>query len=540
MIRYTRHTDESTVNPADLQTRLSKSTLPEDAATALSTRLTNLAAASADTAPIERGMALPWIPADLEPPAIATVQESLQDRHFVPAKGIATTVQHVVAHHARTNTLNRSSTPLRLLCLAGPDGVGKTAVGNSLAHALGRPCEVVDLAQLDSMEDLWHQEGQPGAFMAAIERANSANAVVVISGLDRAIARRTTGSRSLIARLTDPRRRASVCDSFFGVPFDTSRVLVMVTCRLTHHLEAEDRAVLDVAELPGFLPAEKVEIAQNALVPTALSDHGLTSEPIEFDDEALHVLIGNYTNEAGTAELDDIIRRVIRAVLVARNLGVTTPPAAIRAEHLSHFAGRALAYRRREQHPQRRGVTAALVVDAHGGRHGIVSAVLMPTLGGSLFIEGRAHITFVDTDGADVTQRLSSVVAAVRSRLSDLDVPARVMQEFSIRGHLPATTLVGDEASTGLAAAIAIVSLARDRPIDPELAATGSVAIDGGVNPTLGISHKMMAAHRAGARRVLLPRGNEHDLDELPAQIHDDMTFIPVDDIAQAVQVALR
>ena len=188
---------------------------------------------------------------------------------------------------------------------------------------------------------------------------------------------------------------------------------------------------------------------------------------------------------------------------------------------------------------QRLGQTAALVVDAHGGRRGDVTAVLMPGLGYAL-VPGFGRMTMLDATGANVSNDLAVVTSAIRGRLSDLQVSARFLQEFDMHVQVPASGLAGDSGAAGLAVAIAIVSLARDRPIDPELAATGSVSVDGRIEPTQGVAPKMLAAHRAGVRRVLLPRGNERELDDLPAQIHDDITFIPVDDIAQALQVALR
>ena len=179
------------------------------------------------------------------------------------------------------------------------------------------------------------------------------------------------------------------------------------------------------------------------------------------------------------------------------------------------------------------------MVDEHGGRCGDVTAVLMPGLG-SVLIPGYGRITMLDATGANVSNDLAVVTAVIRGRLSDLQVSARFLQEFDMHVEVPASSLAGDAGAAGLAVAIAIVSLARDRPADPELAATGSLSVNGRVEPTSGVAAKMLAAHRAGVRRVVLPRGNERDLDELPPRIHDDITFIPVDDIAQALQVALR
>jgi len=412
------------------------------------------------------------------------------------------------------------------------------AAARSIAEALGRPFQLIDLAQLGTATEIWKRNGQPGALMGAVEQAESPEAVVVLAGIDRAAERWGAQASTLLAQLTDPARRAEILDPFFGVPFDLSRALIIVTCRWTQPLSANDLSRLDIAEFPGLLIDQKAELARRILVPNALADHGLTPAALTIDGNALLVLIRSYTDEAGVAHLDELLRRVIRRTMVAEAMGRTSPDL-VSSEHLFDLVGRPPAPQRPDRRAQRRGYTAALVVDEHGGRLGSVLAVLMPGLGHAL-VPGLGRISMLDTHGVNVSQELVVVTAAIRARLSDLQVSARFMQEFDMHVEVPRSALANDGAAAGLAVAIAVVSLARDRPVDPELASTGSLSVDGRIEPTVAIAPKMLAAHRAGVRRVLLPRGNERDLDDLPPRIHDDITFIPVDDIAQALQVALR
>jgi len=526
---------ECTVDPADLRTRLAEADLPDEAAQALSARLDD---SKADSASLTRAIRLPWTRGPAHPLPIAPLRRALESEHFAPPQAVATIAEHVTAHDARQTAAQPSHAPRRLLCLHGPDGVGKTVVARTIARVLDRPVEVIDLAQLGAAAEVWQRRGQPGALMGAVEQAQSDQAVVVLAGLDRAAERWGADIGTLLARLTDAHRRASVRDPFFGVPFDLSHTLIIVTCRWTQSLSADDLSRLDVAELPGFLIDQKTELSRRTLIPAALADHGLTPTDLTIDGNALLVLIRSYTDEAGVARLDDLLRRIVRRSLVAGVQRADTP-SVIASEDLFDLAGRPLLPERRDRRAQRRGHTAALVIDEHGGRHGVVLAVLMPGLGHAL-IPGLGRISMLDTNGADVSRELMVVTAAIRARLSDLQVSARFLQEFDMHVEVPRSTLSNDQAAAALAVAIAIVSLARDRPVDPELASTGSLSVDGRVEPTVAVAPKVLAAHRAGVRRVVLPRGNERDLDELPPRIHDDITFIPVDDIAQALQVALR
>ena len=521
------------MDPADLRTRLAEANLPDEAVRVLSARLDD-----GDTAGAARALGLPWRPEQARPLAIAPVRNALETEHFAPPQAVAAIVEHVTAHHARATADQASLSPMRLLCLHGPDGVGKTAIARSTARALGRPIEVIDLEQLGASEEIWRRDRQPGALMGAVERAQSAEAVVVLTGIDRAAQRWGAQASALLARLTDPHRRANVLDPFFGVPFDLSRILVVVTCRWTQPLSTDDLSNLDLAELPGFLIDQKAELARRTLIPAALADHGLTDDALTIDGNALLVLIRSYTDEAGVARLDELLRRVVRRRLVAGALD-GGDHGVVASEHLFDLAGRPPIPERRDRRAQRRGQSAALVVDEHGGRRGGVTAVLMPGLGHAL-VPGFGRITMLDPTGANISNDLALVTSAIRGRLSDLQVSARFLQEFDMHVQAPRSTLADDSGSAGLAVAIAIVSLARDRPVDPELAATGSLSVDGRVEPTVAVAAKVLAAHRAGVRRVVLPRGNERDLDDLPPRIHDDITFIPVDDIAQALQVALR
>ena len=303
---------QCTVDPADLRSRLAAADLPDEAVQALSARLDD-----GDAAGVARAIALPWTSADAPSPGLAALRHALESRIFAPPPAVDAIVEHVAAHHAHL-AAESAPTTRRVLCLSGPDGVGKTAAARIMAEALGRPFQLIDLGQLGAASEIWKRHGQPGALMGAVERAQSAEAVVVLAGLDHAAQRWGDQVGALLAQLADASNRTQVLDPFFGVPFDLSRLLIIVTCRWTQALREADAQRLEVAEFPGLMSAQKVALAQRTLIPQALADHGLTVDTLAFDDNALRVLIQSYTDEAGAAHLDRLLRRVIRKTVAAR------------------------------------------------------------------------------------------------------------------------------------------------------------------------------------------------------------------------------
>ena len=355
--------------------------------------------------------------------------------------------------------------------------------------------------------------------------------MIILEGLDRFGSRWPSDQHGVTYALAERTRRGSFRDPFFGVPFDLSRTLVIATARWTYELPADVLARLMIVGLEGYALGDKLTIAGRSMVPSVLADYGIAADSLEFDEDALRGLITTYTSEPGLAQAEALVRRIARRELADRLLQADTSIERFTSDLLVDYLGRPRTRTDRVRDAEVPGVAGALVIGRGGGRFEYAEAANMP---GS----GRVRVT--GSDGTDLTAKTTIIPSMVRSHLSAFGISARFLEEFDTHVVIPVGELPGDEQAAALAAAIAMVSLMRDRAVDPEVAATGAVTLHGGVMPARGIAHKMLAAHRAGVRRALLPRGNEGDLDGLPAVLREDMTFIPVATVAQALQIALR
>ena len=533
------------MNASDLASRLAESPAPEGVATALRRRLDSLDGSLDGEDRLGRALNLPWKATSIARPQFGELHSRLMDELFVTDEVADLLCDHLVVREHQLTSAPDASGPRALLCLVGPPGVGKSHIAHEIAEQLGLPLATIRLDRLGSPDELFGNERSPGEIMGAIERLGQSEIVLLLEEVDaigggwptastpgQAISDRwTTARAALLAALTDAGARRTFHDPFYDVPFDLSRVLVITTARWLPDIPPLERGRLDIVQLAGYVDDDKVAIARDSLAPAMLREYNVETDDLTIEDDALAALVRSYTAEPGVDQLDGLLRQVVRRALTRRALRGETDPVSIVIEDLGATVGRPTRlglHRRRRETP---GMTSGAVVRRSGGVLGQIEAVQMP---------GAGRIRILDTAGADLTGRYAIVPSYVRSRLSDLSVSARSLEEFDTDLLLPASDLPGDEGSLGIAAAIAMVSLMRDRAADPEFLAIGGMTAHGHVRRAHGVQAKILAAHRGGIRRVVLPRQNEHDLDSIPAPLHDAITFIPIDEVGQGINVALR
>ncbi len=533
------------VNILELSAQLAQTSIPDNVAAILRQRLDHLDGSLDAEDRLARVLRLPWSAAGAARPQFADLHSSFAEELFVPEEVADLLCDHLVVREHQLTAEPDASGTRALLCLVGPPGVGKSYVAHHIADQLGLPLATVRLDHLGSADELFGSEQAPGEIMGAIERLGQTEIVLLLEDLDaigsgwptaatesQSISESWSASRAtLLNVLTDPTARRQFHDRYFDAPFDLSRVLVVTTARWLPDIPPLERGRLDIVELAGYVDDDKVLIARDSLAPAMLREYNVSPDDVTIEEDALAALVRSYTIEPGVDELDGLVRQVVRRALTNRALRGESAPLGIAIEDLGATVGRPTRLnlnRRRRETP---GLTAGAVVRRSGGILGHIEAVQMP---------GAGRIRILDSKGEDLTGHYTVVPSYVRSRLSDLGVSARSLEEFDTDLLLPASELPGDAGSLAIAATIAMVSLMRDRPADPELLAIGGMTAHGHVRRAEGVHAKILAAHRGGIRRVVLPRQNEHDLDSIPAQLHDAITFIPIDEAGQGLNVALR
>ena len=533
------------VKTSDLASRLAQTPAPEHVATMLRRRFDSLDGSLEDEDRLSRALSLPWTANAIARPQFTELHSRLVDELFVTAQVADLICDHIVVREHQLTSAPDAPGPRALLCLVGPPGVGKSHIAREVAEQLGLPLATIRLDRLGSPDELFGNEQAPGQIMGAIEHLGQSEIVLLLEEID-AIGgawpthssqsqptsdRWATNQATLLGTLTEAATRRKFHDRFFDVPFDLSRVLVITTARWLPDIPPLERGRLDIVELAGYVDDNKVAIARDTLAPALLREYNVAPDNLMVEDDALAALVRSYTVEPGVDALHGLIRQVLRRALTRQALQGDAGPVSIAIEDLGATVGRPTRlgmHRRRRETP---GMTAGAVVRRSGGVLGHIEAVQMP---------GAGRIRILDTSGADLTSQYAIVPSYVRSRLSDLDVSARSLEEFDTDLLVPASDLPGDEGSLAIAAAIAMVSLMRDRAADPEFLAIGGMTAHGHVRRAQGVQAKILAAHRGGIRRVVVPRQNEHDLDSIPAQLHDAITFIPIDEVGQGINVALR
>jgi ATP-dependent Lon protease len=424
-----------------------------------------------------------------------------------------------------------------ILCFVGPPGVGKTSLGRSVARALGRKFHRISLGGMrDEAEIRGHRRtyigALPGQIIQGLRRAGTRNPVLMLDEIDKLGMDFRGDPASALLEVLDPEQNASFRDHYLDVAFDLSRVLFITTANVLDTVPAPLRDRMEVIHLAGYTEEEKVAIARRHLVPKQAREHGLAEAEIEFTPEALRLLARGYTREAGVRSLEREIASVCRKVARRRAEG-HTEPARITPDAVTSFLGAPrFEFEELEERTRVPGVVTGLAWTPAGGDILFVEATRMT---------GTRTLTLTGQLGDVMKESVQAALAWVRSHAVELDVPSDFWERSDIHVHVPAGAIPKDGPSAGVTMATALVSLLTGRPVRPALAMTGEISLSGRVLPVGGIKEKVLAAHRAGVRTVVLPRRNEKNLlEDVPATVRDAMTFHLVDSIPEVLGVAFE
>ncbi|WP_052851185.1 endopeptidase La [Streptomyces avicenniae] len=430
-----------------------------------------------------------------------------------------------------------------VLALVGPPGVGKTSLGESVARAMGRKFVRVALGGVrDEAEIRGHRRtyvgALPGRIVRAVREAGSMNPVVLLDEIDKVGSDYRGDPAAALLEVLDPAQNHTFRDHYLEVDLDLSDVVFLATANV---LEAIPEPLLDRMELvrlDGYTEDEKVVIARDHLLPRQLERAGLTGGEVTVEDGVLRKLAGEYTREAGVRNLERLVARLLRKVAARAELGEQELPYTVTTGALAGLIGRPHHTPESAQEPAERrtavpGVATGLAVTGAGGDVLFIEASLAdPETGG-------AGLTLTGQLGDVMKESAAIALSYLRSRGAELELPVGDLKERGVHLHIPAGAVPKDGPSAGITMTTALASLLSGRQVRPEVAMTGEVSLTGRVLPIGGLKQKLLAAHRAGATTVIIPKRNEPDLDDVPAEILAKLDVHPVTDVRQVLDLAL-
>ncbi len=428
----------------------------------------------------------------------------------------------------------KNSTSGSLLCLTGPPGTGKTSLGRSIAAALGRKFVRISLGGIrDEAEIRGHRRtyigALPGRIIQGIKTAGTNNPVFMLDEIDKLGSDFRGDPASAMLEVLDPEQNRSFEDHYINIPFDLSKVMFITTSnvRETIPLPLLDR--MEVLEIPGYITTEKIQIAKRYLVPRQLKENGVDGKKLEITDDAIHAIIDRYTREAGVRNLERKIASIARKAarkLVEGGRG----PYRVTARNLKSYLG-VKDYPSQEMllKPET-GVATGMAKTSTGGVILFVEA---------LGIKGRGTVKLTGQLGDVMKESAEAAMSYVRSHFLRELKEENFFENNDIHLHIPAGAVPKDGPSAGIAIAASLASIALGRKVRNNIAMTGEITLTGKVLPVGAIKDKVIAAHRAGIREVILPADNRKDLDEIPAKIKGDIKFDFIERVEEGISVAL-
>jgi ATP-dependent Lon protease len=446
----------------------------------------------------------------------------------------------------RLKTRHNAAAQIRgpILCFVGPPGVGKTSLGQSIARALNRRFVRIALGGVrDEAEIRGHRRSYvgaiPGRFVHALKQAGSMNPVFMLDEIDKIAAGVQGDPAAALLEVLDPGQNHSFRDHYLEVDLDLSRVMFIATANQLGPIHPALLDRMEVIALSGYSEEQKLHIVRRYLIPRQLDEHGLESIPIEFDDEAIRRIAGDYTREAGVRNLERQIGAVARkiAARVAAS-GVTLEGAVatvdairITAASVPDYLGPPRFHYEQAFRVSRPGVATGLAWTESGGDLLFVEARFLPS--------GHQNVTLTGQLGSVMQESARAAVSYIRAQAADLGIAQELIDTSDLHLHVPAGAIPKDGPSAGVTMATAIVSALRNQPVRGDVAMTGEITLSGLVLPVGGIREKALAARRHGIKIFLLPARNEADLADVPSELSQHMTFVPVRTLEDVLDVAL-
>ncbi|MFZ0390834.1 MAG: endopeptidase La [Calditrichia bacterium] len=525
---------DDTSDAGDLKKKMEEANLPEEVKKVAEKeldRLSRMHPASAEYTVsrtyLDWLIEVPWNTSTEDNLNIQSVQDKLNDDHY----GLDKVKKRILEYLAVRKLKNDMRGPI--LCFVGPPGVGKTSLGKSIAEALGRKFVRISLGGVrDEAEIRGHRRtyigALPGRIIQGIKKAGSNNPVFMLDEIDKVGADFRGDPSAALLEVLDPEQNNSFSDHYLEVPFDLTKVMFIATANMHETIIPALKDRMEVIDIPSYIEEEKVEIAQRFLIPKQIKAHGLKEDQVRFEKEALHVIINSYTREAGVRNLERQIAAICRGVAKDVASG-KDENFRIHSEQVPNFLGPIKFYSE-----------VAERIDSPG----IVTGLAWTPMGGDiLFIEasqmsGKGNLVLTGQLGDVMKESAKAAMSYIRAHSSDFTLDDNFQEKIDIHIHIPAGATPKDGPSAGVTLFTALVSLLTKQKVRNDIAMTGEITMRGKVLPVGGIKEKVLAAHRAGIRTVILPEKNQSDVVEIPETVQQEMKFIYVNNMADVIKNA--
>jgi ATP-dependent Lon protease len=528
--------DEHSTEIKELRDKIKKAKMPTDALTAAEKELDRLAKippASAEYTVartyLDWLVELPWSETTEDNLDIDNAQKTLDEDHYDLEKVKKRILEYLAVRKLKANMKGP------ILCFVGPPGVGKTSLGKSIARTMGRKFMRISLGGVrDEAEIRGHRRtyvgALPGRIIQGIKKSGSNNPIFMLDEVDKIGMDFRGDPSSALLEVLDPEQNFSFSDHYIDVPFDLSKVMFITTANVLDTIPPALRDRMETLELPGYSEDQKIMIAKQFLIPKQVAEHGLTSEYVEFKDDALQTIIVSYTREAGVRNLEREIAAICRGVAkdVARGIKEKVD---ISSESLHKFLGPVKFFPEVAERTSDPGVATGLAWTPTGGDIIFVEATKM---------RGEKGLTLTGQLGDVMKESAQAALAYVRTKSKELGIDEDFFTKIDIHIHVPAGAIPKDGPSAGVTMFVALTSLLTNTPVRSDVAMTGEITLRGLVLPVGGIKEKVLAGMRAGIKTIILPKKNEKDLEEIPEHIRNQMNFKFIQKMDEAIELALK
>jgi ATP-dependent Lon protease len=527
---------------AELRERIEKAGLSAEAlreAQRELTRLERIPTASPESSVIrtylELLVSLPWnVSTEIELD-VAKAREILDADHYDLDRVKKRIVEHLAVRRLKSERGSEERHREPILCFVGPPGVGKTSLGQSIARAMGRKFVRASLGGVhDEAEIRGHRRtyigAMPGRIINAIRRAESNDPVFMLDEVDKIGSDWRGDPSSALLEVLDPEQNRDFRDNYLDVPFDLSRVMFITTANTLDTVPPALRDRMEVLQLSGYTEEEKVQIAQRFLIAKQLQAHGLLPDEVAFGEGSIRMIIREYTREAGVRNLEREIAGVLRRVAAMIAGGEAAGTIFVDAERIRDALGKRRFFDDTAERIDRPGVATGMTWTPAGGEILFVEAAVVP---------GKGELRLTGQLGEVMRESASAALSYLKTRAAELGVDRARFEENDVHVHVPAGAQPKEGPSAGVTVLTAMASILSGMPVRDDLAMTGEITLRGRVLPVGGVKEKVLAAHRAGIRRVLIPKRNEVDLEDIPADLRQELVVVLVESIDDVLREAL-